>query len=65
MNLQSFHKTKLARVVGYLIISCLALLYIIKLSDADQGLIQWSNVFSTTFFGLMYLFFVFYPWQKE
>lgn len=65
MNLQSFHRTKLARIIGFVIIGCLVLLYLLKLSGADNGQLQWSNIFSTTFFGLLYLFFVFFPWERK
>lgn len=64
-TLKPFHESKLARMIGYAIIALLILIVIVKLTGYDGGKIPWSNVYSTTFFALVYLFFVFFPWKRK
>lgn len=60
-----FHESQLARMIGYAIIALLIFIVILKLTGYDGGKIPWSNVYFTTFFALVYLFFVFFPWQRK
>lgn len=59
MNGKPFHKTLLARIIGYIFIAYLFFITVVKMTGLDSGRVPWSNVISTYFFATVYCIFVF------